>query len=121
MLPSYHNLQPVVINKKFEDILVGDVIAFRSDSFNAILIKRVVALPGDSVEIKEGTLYVNGVPDSCINSNEKITYAGIAQTQLTLGEDEYFVLGDNYAYSKDSRYEEVGCISHNNIIGKVYP
>ena len=56
-------------------------------------IKRVVAVPGDTVEIKDGRLYVNGI--RVVDDYDKMAEAGIAQNPLTLGSDEYFVLGDN--------------------------
>ena len=50
-----------------------------------------------------------------------IEYAGIAENPIHLQDNEYFVLGDNYQQSIDSRYEEIGCIHFEDILGKIYP
>ena len=81
-------------------------------------IKRVVATPGDSVQIIDGYLYVNSalVKDSF----DKIADPGIAEEKLYLGEDEYFVLGDNRNNSEDSRSGTVGTIHRSQIIGRAW-
>ena len=79
-------------------------------------VKRVVGLPGDTVQFSGGHLYVNGelVPDPENMGSVPRDYGPI-----TLGEDEYFVVGDNRATSHDSRYDDVGPISRDAIMGKV--
>ena len=79
-------------------------------------VKRLVALPGDTVEITGGHLYVNGelVPDP-----EQMGSVPADYGPITLGDDEYFVVGDNRASSHDSRYNDVGPISRDAIMGKV--
>ena len=119
MLPAYHNMEFALVWKQYQTLERGDVILFRCDAVNGTLIKRIVATPGDSVEIYEGILYINNAPST--EAISPLSYAGIAETPLHLGEDEYFVLGDNSEYSKDSRYPEIGCIRQASIIGKVYP
>ncbi len=119
MEPSYHNMQPVILEKDFSEIAVGDVVACRCDALDAILVKRVVAVPGDTVQIAEGVLYVNGKPSVHQSPDAKLAYAGIAEEPISLGPEEYFLLGDNYEYSKDSRYEEINVIKENAIIGRV--
>lgn len=118
MEPAYHNLQFVLLNKYMGKPERGDVVAFRGESIDGYLIKRVIAIPGDSVHIENGTLYVNGQVSS-FYFDEKIAYAGIAEAELELMSDEYFVMGDNHEYSRDSRYEEIGCINRSQIIGRV--
>lgn len=119
MLPAYHNWQIVVVSKFDAPYTYGDVITFTSEKFHATIVKRIVALPGDTVQISAGTLYVNCSPSDVQIANKEITNSGIAATAITLGDDEYFVLGDNYDVSKDSRYPEIGCIKKSAIIGKV--
>lgn len=81
-----------------------------------IFVKRLVALPGDTVEIKAGTLFVNGqaVPDPEFMGSVPMDYP-----LRYLGEDEYFVIGDNRYSSHDSRGEDVGPLSRSQIMGKV--
>ena len=81
-----------------------------------IFVKRVVALPGDTVEISGGTLYVNGqeVADPPKMGSVPQDYA-----LRQLGTDEYFVMGDNRRTSHDSRSKDVGPISRDMIMGKV--
>ena len=121
MEPSYHNGQLVFLNKQVKSLQAGDVVAFRSDKPKGILIKRIAAEPGDTVQIVSGILYVNDLPVTDMFGNQEIVFAGIAAEPITLGEGEYFVMGDNVAYSKDSRYEEIGCINKADIVGKVIP
>ena len=121
MHPTYHNLQIVILDKRDKDFQAGDVIAFRCGALQAILVKRIVAVPGDTVHIMDGTLYVNGQSDAEVLYKECLTYAGIAENKLTLSKDEYFVLGDQPESSKDSRYTEIGCVKESSIAGKVLP
>ena len=98
------------------------IVAFESlsNEQDTIYVKRVVAVPGDTVVIKGGRLFVNGEKYDDVADTESITYSGLAETQLTLGEDEYFVLGDNRNNSEDSRYQSIGLISKKQIKGKVW-
>lgn len=117
MAPAYHDLQFAVIDKRGEDYSYGDVIAFRCEELSAVLVKRVAACPGDEVQIKEGTLLVNGRPSAVFP--QEITCAGVLEHTVRLGEDQYIVLGDNLAESKDSRHDEVGVVRAEDIIGKL--
>ena len=83
------------------------------------IVKRIVALPGDTVQITEGILYVNGVPQPTPDGFSLMEDAGNAATPLTLAPGEYFVLGDNRNHSIDSRFAEVGIIQSNSINGKI--
>lgn len=81
-------------------------------------VKRLIGLPGETIQIKGEDIYINGEVIEENYGKDPITYAGIAKEPITLGEDEYFVMGDNREISFDSRYEEVGILSKNNIGGK---
>lgn len=107
-----------MIEKRFDELYQDDVIAFYSKGVNAILIKRIVAAPGDTVLIVNGNIYIN---DELLKEDYYINleYAGSAEQALHLEKDEYFVLGDNYEVSKDSRYKEIGCVKVDSILGKV--
>lgn len=83
-------------------------------------IKRVIGLPGESVQIREGKVYINGE-----ELNERIyvddmLLPGLANYELTLAEDEYFVLGDARNNSEDSRYATVGNVKRDEIVGKAW-
>lgn len=119
MLPTYHNMQLVLMDRHSEDYTYDDVIAFWCDDLNSVLIKRIVACPGDEVFIREGKLYVNGDVSNIFPQEYLFEYAGIADNPVQLTADQYFVIGDNIEKSKDSRYPAVGCVSADSVIGKV--
>ncbi len=81
-----------------------------------LFVKRLVALPGDTVEIREGILYVNG---EAVPNPEKMGSVPRDYPLRQLGEGEYFVIGDNRRSSHDSRSDDVGPISASAIMGKV--
>lgn len=85
-------------------------------------IKRIIGLPGETVQIKDGKVYINDqeLKSDVYGITDYIDEPGIAQEPLTLGSDEYFCLGDNRPVSYDSRYEEVGLVHRSEIIGKVW-
>jgi signal peptidase I len=81
----------------------------------AELIKRVAALPGDSVEIRDGTLYIGGAP-----AGEDYLSGGAGEDyHITLGPDEYLLLGDNRDHSHDSRAADVGPAKRTGMIGRI--
>ena len=83
-------------------------------------VKRVIGVPGDTVQIKNGTVYVNGKAFDEETDVASIEDAGLAAEEITLGADEYFVLGDNRNNSEDSRYANIGNIKKDYIIGKAW-
>jgi len=99
----------------------GDVIVFlpNGNEKSHYYVKRVVAVSGDTVQISDGVLYVNGeMYDE--EDTEAIVNAGLAEEEITVGEDEYFVLGDNRNSSEDSRYANIGNIKKDYIVGKAW-
>lgn len=121
MEPSYASGQPVLL-RKFglpEDLDYGDVVVIRREDLGRDIIKRIVALPGDTVQITEGLLYVNGEANPTPASLSPMEDAGNAASPITLQPGEYFVLGDNRSHSIDSRFDKVGIIYAPTIAGKV--
>lgn len=82
-------------------------------------VKRVIGLPGETVQIKGKDIYINGNKITEHYGKQPITKAGIAANPITLADDEYFVLGDNRKVSFDSRYSDVGPVKKKNIGGRV--
>ena len=125
MEPTYQTSDKLLINSiayKFAEPETGDVIAFKPKSnVNASYsVKRVIGVPGDTVYIKNGRIYIN---DELYKENievERIDNPGIASSPIKLLDDQYFVLGDNRNSSEDSRYESIGFVSSEDILGKVW-
>ena len=125
MDPTVADGEGVLVNRVaylFSDPQPDDVIVFTSEGAvdGAPNIKRVVGVPGDTIEISGGSLYVNGERYSDVADTQSMEYAGRAATEITLGENEYFVLGDNRNNSEDSRYQSVGNVTSDEIEGKVW-
>ncbi len=99
-----------------------DVIVFPVDNAGGVYyIKRIIGLPGETVWINdEGEIYIDGVLLEEDYGLETIKNPGRASEPITLGEDEYFVLGDNRNNSLDSRYESVGNVKRSDIIGRAW-
>lgn len=100
----------------------GDVIVFlpNGNKKSHYYVKRVIGVPGDTIQIKNGILYVNGEEYKETPERDKMDEAGLAKEEITVGEDEYFVLGDNRNNSEDSRYANIGNVKKEYIIGKVW-
>lgn len=121
MIPAYHNMQFILIDKHSGEYTYGDVITFQCDNLNSVLVKRVIACPGDQVIILNDVLYVNDAVSEIFPEKYVFEYAGIAENSVSLDEKQYFVIGDNFAESKDSRYEEIGIVCEDDVLGKVIP
>lgn len=83
-------------------------------------IKRIIGMPGETVQIRDGAVYINGNKLEEQYGSEPMQDAGIVATPMTLGEDEYFLLGDNRNRSKDSRNEMVGPVKRKDLMGKAF-
>ncbi len=100
----------------------GDIIAFRTseDKKASIHIKRVIALPGETVQIKDGQILINGEVYNEKDEFPAITNAGLASEPITVGKGQYFVLGDNRNNSEDSRHNGMGLVDSDRIVGKLW-
>ena len=122
--PALYNGQEVLINRfiyKITSPKRGDVIAFlpNGNQNSHYYLKRIVGLPGESIQIIDGYVYINGerVPE---DEYDKMADYGIAGNEIQLGSDEYFVLGDNRNMSEDSRSGNIGAVKKDTIAGKVW-
>jgi len=110
-------------NPRRYDVVVFPVVSFNDGSGqdNTYYVKRVIGLPGETVQIKEGKVYIDGklLSDDtyCLSA---ILNSGNAGEPVILKEDEYFVLGDNRNMSTDSRSDFVGMVHRKDIVGKVF-
>lgn len=129
---SGQSMEPTLMDK---DSLLVDKISYRfrnPERYEIIIfpyrygndeffIKRVIGLPGERVRIDyEGTIYINDKVLGDAYGAEKILDPGRAVEEVTLGEDEYFVMGDNRNHSMDSRDVSVGSINKKDIIGRAF-
>lgn len=83
-------------------------------------VKRVIGLPGETVQIKGGLVYIDGQPLEAENGLEKVALPGLAEHPITLDKDEYFLLGDNRESSEDSRFINIGNVKREQIQGNVW-
>ncbi|MDF2485140.1 MAG: hypothetical protein K0R46_1308 [Herbinix sp.] len=115
----------IIINKfsyRFTEPKRFDVIVFKQsgEEHSYYDIKRIIALPGESIQVKDGLIYINGeVVEELVNVEPMANY-GLVAEELKLEENEYFVLGDNRNNSEDSRFASVGMIRREEIIGEAF-
>lgn len=109
------------ISYRFRDPKRYEIIVFPYQyKENTYYIKRIIGLPGETVQVKDGYVYINGEQLDEHYGNELMVDPGTAAEPITLGEDEYFVLGDNRNHSSDSREETVGVIKRDNLVGRAW-
>ena len=108
----------VLMASKGHDFKTGDVIAFYYN--NKILVKRVIAMPGDWVNISEdGTVYVNDIAIDEPYLNEKALGDCNIELPYQVPESKIFVMGDNRSVSLDSRNTTIGCVSEEQVVGRI--
>ena len=126
MVSTFFDGDYIVVGRQsyniFGDIKRGDVVVFKSHIYDEHenpknLIKRIIGLPGDTVEIKDGSVYLNGE----MLDEEYVKEPGKSGNMalITVPDGEVFVMGDNREVSEDSRSPRVGCVETDAILGKV--
>ena len=110
------------ISYRFHDPSRYDIIVFPYKyEENTFYIKRIIGLPGETVQVKDGYTYINGKKlTSDIYGREVMEEPGIAEEPIKLGSDEYFVLGDNRNHSQDSRDPYVGVLKRSDLMGRAF-
>lgn len=100
----------------------GDVVVFKpnGNENSHYYVKRIVGLPGETIQIKEGSVYIDGEIYEDNHFYDTIMDSGIAEEEVVLGDDEYFVLGDNPSNSEDSRQADIGNVKRSTIDGIVW-
>ena len=106
---------------RFRDPKRYDIVVFPYQyQDNTYYIKRIIGLPGETLQILSGRVYIDGMRLEEHYGNEMMENPGIAEEPLTLDENEYFVLGDNRNNSSDSRASDVGLIHRKDLIGRAW-
>lgn len=125
MEPSIHSGDTVLVNRfgyLLSEPKQGDVVVFKpnGNANSHYYMRRVIGLPGDQVQIKDGFVYVNEELYETGLGSEQMDYAGVAEEPVKVGEGEFFVLGDNRDQSEDSRNADVGNVKAEDIYGKAW-
>lgn len=125
MNSSLQDGNQVLVNRfiyKMSKPKIGDVIVFKpnGNEKSHYYIKRVIATGGDTIQIENGIVYVNGEAATNVHFSGTIADPGLAADPITLEQDECFVMGDNPAGSEDSRYANIGNVKTDYIIGKAW-
>lgn len=125
MAPTLENKQEILVNRFIYSVSnpkTNDIVVFLPNGNEKAhyYVKRIIGVPGDQVQIKDGAVYVNGELFDEAVETAAILDAELAADEIVLGEDEYFVLGDNRNNSEDSRYANIGNVKKDYIIGKAW-
>jgi signal peptidase I len=125
METQLNNNDQILVNKFIYMLTrpkTGDVVVFlpNGNEKSHYYVRRVIGTPGDTIQIVDGAIYLNGTIYSENLDVAAIEDAGLAAEELTLGKDEYFVLGDNRNNSEDSRYANIGMVKKDYMLGKAW-
>ena len=122
MNPVLNSGDVVLINRIVYDLGMPsryDIAVFEKEN-SSLNMKRIIGLPGETIQIKDNLVYINGKPLDADDALGQATIAGIAEFPIDLGVDEYFLLGDNRESSEDSRFSGIGTIKREQLTGKVW-
>ncbi len=122
MLPDLAGDDVVLMNRLIYDLKDPerfDVVVFEREDLKSN-IKRIIGLPGETVQIIEGYIYINGERLEADNGLNQVALAGLAEDPIILEDDEYFLLGDNRDSSEDSRFYNIGNVKRSQIKGKIW-
>ncbi len=125
MEPGLYSGQHIMINRLVYNISMpkrGDVVAFvpNGNEDTHISVKRIIGLPGETVQIKDGYVYIDGVLLDEQGAYDKIADPGLLLNEVTLEDDQFIVLGDNRNFSEDSRSGNIGIVQSSFFVGKVW-
>ena len=126
MNPTLQNEDVVLLNKlsyKIGSPKRMDVVAVRigASENSPTYVRRIIGLPGETVQIKDGKVYIDDTELELTFNDAAIENAGVAEKGETLGDNEYFVLCDDYNNNRDdSRLDSIGTIDADQILGKVW-
>lgn len=124
MEPTLHDHDNLITDKityRFREPARYEIIVFPFDKEKDVnYIKRIIGLPGETIQVIDGYVYINGEQLNEDYGNEVMESSGIAEVPITLSDDEYFVLGDNRNHSGDSRQSNVGPIKRDEILGRAW-
>jgi signal peptidase I len=125
METTLHDGDQLIVDKisyRFRNPRRFDIIVFPYQyEENVFYIKRIIGMPGETIQVKDGYTYINGRKlESDVYGAEVMESGGIASEPVVLGKDEYFVLGDNRNHSSDSRDPSVGVLTRKDLLGRAW-
>ena len=125
MNPGLKNGDITLVNRLVYDVRKprrGDIIAFKPNGNDSshYYMKRVIGLPGETIECKEGIIFIDGEMLEEDYKTTAIEELGLLEEPITLKSDEFFVLGDDRQSSEDSRMANIGNVKRSEIAGKVW-
>lgn len=126
MEPNFHDKDYLFVSKqayKFKEPQRGDVVVFDSsltdaDGNDKLLIKRIIGMPGEELDVIDEKVYIDGVMLEETYTADGTTYGTIED--LVIPEGQYFCMGDNRDVSIDSRDPAVGCVDEEQLVGRVF-